>query len=61
MLGSNLSLAFYITLGYEKFSLNMVEMGISYCPFCGIILKNFYTSDDYVNEIEGKTFVRPFV
>jgi|GEM_PF-2040916 hypothetical protein len=26
-----------------------------YCPFCGTDLYKFYKSDEYANEIEGKT------
>ena len=48
---------FYITWGYEKdFSIEMIYLFIEYCPFCGADLYKFYQSDEYANEIEGKTF-----
>jgi hypothetical protein len=47
---------FWITFGHEVFSLDNVMINITYCPFCGKNLFEFYDSDEYVNEIEGKTF-----
>jgi len=49
--------AFYITLGYQRFSLRLPKMMINYCPFCGTNLKKYYKSDEYVSEFEGKTFI----
>lgn len=49
--------SFFITMGYEKFSLKLPTIIISFCPFCGTNLKKFYKSDGYVNEFEGKTFI----
>jgi hypothetical protein len=48
---------FFITMGYEKFSLKLPMLNISFCPFCGTYLKKFYNSDQYCNEFEGKTFI----
>ena len=48
--------SFFITMGYDKFSIRLPTMMINFCPFCGTNLKKFYTSEDYVNEFEGKTF-----
>jgi len=48
--------AFYVTMGYEQFSLKLPTMMISFCPFCATDLKRYYKSDEYVNEFEGKTF-----
>jgi len=45
-----------MTMGYEKFSLNMAMANIAFCPFCGINLYDFYIKDEYANEIEGETF-----
>jgi len=47
---------FFLTMGYEKFSLDMAMANIAFCPFCGANLYDFYIKDEYVNEIEGKTF-----
>ncbi len=47
---------FYITLGYDKFSILLPKLNISYCPYCGTKLKNWYSSDEYANEIEGVSF-----
>ena len=49
--------SFHITMGYQKFSIKLPTMLISYCPFCRTNLKKFYKSDDYVNEFEGETFI----
>jgi hypothetical protein len=51
-----LYLRFIVTLGYEKYTINLPKLNLSYCPYCGINLKNFYTSEEYANEIEGVTF-----
>lgn len=32
-------------------------MNINYCPFCGNNLFDFYTSDEFVNEVQGVTFL----
>jgi hypothetical protein len=50
------SYSFFITMGYEQFSLHLPMMVISFCPFCGTDLQKVYKSDDYVNEFEGETF-----
>jgi hypothetical protein len=47
---------FFITMGYEKFSLTMHTLNISFCPFCGTDLYNFYDKDVIPNETEGVTF-----
>lgn len=47
---------FFMTMGYEKFSLNMAMANIAFCPFCGTNLYDFYVKDEYINEIEGETF-----
>ncbi len=53
----NSSYRFYITWGYDKdFSFDLITLFIEYCPFCGTDLYKFYKSDEYANEIEGKTF-----
>jgi hypothetical protein len=49
-------LKYFITLGYEKFSLNIPLMNICFCPYCGTNLKMFYDKNEYLNEIEGETF-----
>ena len=51
-----LSFGFYSTLGYNEFSVYLPKLALRFCPFCGTKLKEFYKSDDYANEIEGKTF-----
>ena len=51
-----LNFGFYITIGYEKFSINLPKLNLKYCPSCGQKLKSFYKSDKYLNEIEGETF-----
>lgn len=51
------NLRFFITLGYEKFTLDSVLINICYCPYCGTNLYEFYDNDEYANEIEGETFV----
>ncbi len=53
---NKLYLGFFITMGYEKFSLYLAMRKISFCPYCGVNLKKFYKNEDYSNEIEGKTF-----
>lgn len=47
---------FFMTMGYDKFSLNMALANIAFCPFCGINLYDFYVENEYANEIEGETF-----
>jgi transcription initiation factor IIE alpha subunit len=47
---------FFITMGYEKFNLDLPMSSIRYCPYCGVNLFEFYKSDEYANEMEGKTF-----
>lgn len=49
-------LRFYITFGYEKFDFLMVKLNMTFCPYCGTNLYDFYVSDEYANEIEGETF-----
>jgi hypothetical protein len=36
--------------------MDVLTLGIEYCPFCGEDLFEFYNSDEYANEIEGDTF-----
>ncbi len=47
---------FFMTMGYQKFSLDLAMANISFCPFCGTNLHKFYDKDEYANEIEGETF-----
>lgn len=47
---------FFITMGYKIFSFDIMGTIINYCPYCGKDLHKFYRRDEYVNEIEGKTF-----
>ena len=47
---------FYVTTGYEKFDILIPKMTISFCPYCGTKLHDFYNSDEFVNEIEKQTF-----
>ena len=47
---------FFMTMGYEKFSFDLAMANISFCPFCGTNLHDFYNKDEYANEIEGETF-----
>lgn len=49
---------FYMTMGYEKFSFHLPMCAISFCPFCGVNLYDFYNKDEYAQEIEGETFDR---
>ena len=49
-------LRFFMTMGYEKFSLLNAMANIAFCPFCGTNLFDFYDKDEYANEIEGETF-----
>jgi hypothetical protein len=55
-LGDKPLLSFYVTMGYEHFSLYLPKLIISYCPFCGQDLKKWYKVDGFVNESEGETF-----
>ena len=56
LLDNKIHYGFYITMGYEKFSLHLPKLTIHFCPYCGTNLKKFYKSDDFANEFEGKTF-----
>lgn len=47
---------FFITMGYEKFNIDLPMKSIGYCPYCGTHLFDFYKAEEYANEIEGKTF-----
>jgi len=47
---------FFMTMGYQKFSLDLAMANINYCPYCGTNLHEFYDKDEYANEVEGKTF-----
>lgn len=47
---------FFMTMGYEKFRLDLPMANIGFCPFCGTNLYDYYVEDEYFNEIEGKTF-----
>lgn len=49
-------LKYFITLGYDVFSLDIPLMNISFCPYCGTNLHLFYNKNEYLNEIEGITF-----
>jgi hypothetical protein len=49
-------LKYFITLGYDKFRLDLPMMNINFCPYCGTNLYSFYDKDEYANEIEGETF-----
>jgi len=53
---NELYIGFFITMGYDTFSLYLPKMNISFCPYCGVDLKKFYRSEYYCNEIESKTF-----
>ena len=52
-------LRFVMTMGYEKFRLDLPLVYIIFCPYCGVNLFDFYTNDKYVNELEGHTFTSP--
>lgn len=41
---------FIITIGYDETDKNIPLRMIDYCPYCGESLKDFYRSDDYINE-----------
>ena len=58
--GDNIFFGFFLTMGYEEFSNELPMMNISYCPYCGCKLKDRYSSEEYANEIEGKTFTTLF-
>ena len=45
-----------MTMGYDTFTFDAPTVFISFCPFCGANLYDYYKSDEYVNEIEGETF-----
>ncbi len=49
-------LRFFITMGYDKFNLGIATCNITFCPYCGTNLYDFYISDECANEIEGETF-----
>ena len=54
---NKLYLAYFITLGYQKFDImHVITRHIAFCPYCGVNLKAFYKSPAYANEIEGNTF-----
>jgi hypothetical protein len=42
---------FYLTVGYEEGDVNVPRRILNHCPFCGEQLRNFYSSEDYVNEL----------
>ncbi len=54
--GSEKPYRFFITNGYEKLSVPIPGMMISFCPFCGKNLYEFYGRDECASEIEGETF-----
>ncbi len=46
-----------VTSGYVgTYTFNNTIMIIYYCPFCGQRLRDWYTKDEYANEIQGQTF-----
>ncbi len=47
---------FCLTMGYEKFNIELPLMMISYCPYCGTKLTDFYSKSEFINEVEGETF-----
>ncbi len=49
-------ICFVMTMGYDTFTFDAPTVFISFCPFCGVNLYDYYKSDEYVNEIEGETF-----
>ena len=53
------SLRFFITEGYENYTIDTVALLIEYCPFCGKSLYKFYKDDAYAHEIEGITYSSP--
>lgn len=55
--GSKSSYRYFIgyTIGAFEFGSPQFNM-INFCPYCGQNLYEFYNKDEYVNEIEGKTF-----
>lgn len=48
--------SFFLTIGYDTFSMNLPMMTIRYCPYCGKDLFKTYKNDSYVNEVEGVSF-----
>ena len=54
--GSHIPFRFFITNGYHDFSMLLPNILINFCPFCGQNLYELYGKDEYVNEMEGKTF-----
>ena len=56
--GSNTCYRYYIGLTTDSFSLDSSAfLLINFCPFCGKGLYEYYNKDEYVNEIEGDTFL----
>jgi hypothetical protein len=49
-------LNFFVTIGYKKFDILLPKLMISYCPYCGKELREFYKVDGFANESEGETF-----
>ncbi|WP_198009285.1 hypothetical protein [Prevotella sp. oral taxon 317] len=49
-------ICFVMTMEYDTFTFDAPTVFISFCPFCGVNLYDYYKSDEYVNEIEGETF-----
>ena len=47
---------FYVTLGYDEFSLDLPMLNILYCPYCSAELAEFYQGNVQPNETEGVTF-----
>jgi len=41
---------FYFTVGYCEGEKNVPSRLITYCPYCGKDLFEYYKSDDYINE-----------
>jgi hypothetical protein len=52
---SNL-LRFFFTVGYTEGEKGVVSRFINFCPYCGVKLAEFYSSDIYVNE-ENHSFL----
>ncbi len=53
-LSKNSPYRFWMTFGREVYNLDSVMINLSYCPFCGKNLFEFYNNDEYINEIETK-------
>jgi len=54
--GSQVPFRFFLTNGYQEFSMLLPSILINFCPFCGQNLYEFYNKDECANEIEGETF-----